>query len=103
MEKYSQSGNAADLPKFLAGQLLEFPAYVDAKTIDSPPEDLFQLIADAYENDQLTEEQELIFEAMLYLYNLTEEFDLRRAVLIWEDEDFLQFQTALVDARLQRA
>lgn len=77
----------------LAFQILQFPAFSEAKRMNKPLKEIFQIVIDAYEQEQLTEEQDLILECLLYLHSLTEDFDLRRALLVWEEGDLNQFFT----------
>lgn len=91
--------NKSYSPKDIAHQLLSFAAFSDAKKMKKTALEIFQIVVDAYEQEQLTEEQDLIFEAMLYLNNVSDEFNLRRAVSIWSPTDFAQFQTVLQSFR----
>ena len=86
-------------PNDIVDQLLSFPAFSDAKKMKINAVKIFQIVVDAYEQEQLTEEQDLIFEAMLYLNNVSDDFNLRRAVSIWSPSDFAQFQTVLQSFR----
>ena len=58
-----------------------------------------KIVVDAYDQEQLTEEQDLIFEAILYFNNVSDDFNLRRALTIWSPGDFAQFLTALQSYR----
>lgn len=99
MSKNMKDEQRSYSPNDIADQLLSFPAFFDAKKMKKNAVKIFQIVVDAYEQEQLTEEQDLIFEAMLYLNNVSDEFNLRRAVSIWSPSDFAQFQTVLQSFR----
>ena len=93
------SSSQGEIAQVLVSRILEFPTFSDAKSMGIPAEDLLQKISEAYEDDNLTEEQDLAFEAVLYLTQITSEFDLVRAMEIWEDEDHQCFVRLLSEVR----
>ena len=78
-------GRVADA---IGKQILLFPAFADARTLEMTPAEVADLATNAYENDQLSQEQDLILEALLYLASWTEEFHLREAMQVLPDDDF---------------
>ena len=71
-------------------EILKFPCYQDANPA-MPEQELFELIAEAHKEDNLTEEQELAMEAILHLQDAEFPFNMNRAVEIWAREDFEAF------------
>jgi hypothetical protein len=70
--------------------VLRFPCFRDAQS-HKDYSALFELIFEAYRQDQLTEEQDLVIELILHLHEETTPFNLKRAREIWSPEDMSAF------------
>lgn len=66
--------------------LIAFPCYKDIDR-DTAPSELLQIVLDAYDNDQLTEEQELVVDLYIHLHHEEAPFDLKRAFDTWDIQD----------------
>lgn len=73
-------------PESFVKLALAFPCFGDARP-DSDPTELFNIIMEAYKDDNLSEEQDLVVELVLHLHEESSPFNLRRAVEIWETGD----------------
>lgn len=66
--------------------VLAFPCFKDAGAIEDAGK-LLQIVFDAYEGDNLTEEQELVVDLYVHLHHAGSQFDLKRALDTWGMED----------------
>lgn len=70
----------------LRATLLTFPCFSDADPQMAASE-LMELVLNAFNEDNLTEEQDLVVEMFLHLNTGEVEFNLKRALEIWMPED----------------
>ncbi|MCX6129251.1 MAG: hypothetical protein NTX25_09350 [Proteobacteria bacterium] len=75
--------------------LLRFPCFLDAPR-DRTPDQLFDLVFDAYQEENLLEEQDHVVELLLHLQEEESPFNLNRALEVWSHEDRQAF-LVLVD------
>ena len=78
-------------PEVLIAMALRFPCFGDAKP-DSDPDELFEIIMNAYRDDNLSEEQDLVVELILHLHEESSPFNLKRALEVWSTADLAAFQ-----------
>ncbi|SMF25692.1 hypothetical protein [Pseudobacteriovorax antillogorgiicola] len=78
-----------DVEEFVA-TILTFPCFEDAK-LDKEPAELFEIIMNAYRQDNLTEEQDLVVELLLHMSEPSSSFNLKRASEVWTEEDLNAF------------
>lgn len=94
----NESGDSFEItldPKAFVERVLSFPSFKEAK-LNRPYHEILDIILDAYRNDNLTEEQDLIVELILHLQDESTPFNLKRAREIWDNQDkkvFIQMMT----------
>ena len=69
---------------------LSFSCFEPAKSY-AGEKALFDVILDSYQNDLLSEEQDMVVECLLHLQDENTPFNLNRALSIWEPEDLACF------------
>lgn len=75
-------------------QLLRFPCFQDAPKEKSPDE-LFDVVFNAYQDENLTEEQDHVVELLLHLQEEESPFNLSRALEVWSKADRQTFLSLL--------
>ena len=75
----------------IAEQLLRFPCFADAKKMNRTSEETLAIIHEAYEGENLSEDQDMAFETVLYFNKYIDQFDLRRALSVLGPEDLKIF------------
>ncbi|MFW7379268.1 MAG: hypothetical protein ACOH5I_10705 [Oligoflexus sp.] len=85
-------------PELFTRAVLLFPCFHEADP-KMASDELFHLITNAYRDDQLTEEQDLVIELVLHLHDESSPFNLRRAREIWSPEDMQILVTMLTAER----
>lgn len=85
LEMTDQAYQDLDPEKFV-DLCLSFPCFAEAK-LDMPHKDLLSLILKAYNEDTLTEAQDLVVELLFHLRDENMPFNLKRASKIWTLED----------------
>ncbi len=86
------TNNNSAINQLIADELLRFPCFGDAKKMKKSADELLSVIQDAYENENLSEDQDMAFEAVLYFHEIIDQFDLRRALTIWDQGDLAVFE-----------
>lgn len=81
--------------------LLRFPCF-DSVPRDKNAEEIFDLVFDAYQEENLLEEQDHVVELLLHLQDEESPFNLSRALEVWSHEDREAF-LELVDDLCQEA
>ena len=77
-------------PETLVNLALKFPCFADAKP-ETGIQQLFEIILNAYRDDHLSEEQDLVIELILHLHEASSPFNLKRAIEIWSSADLTTF------------
>ncbi len=77
-----------------AEQALRFPCFHEAPR-DKSGDELFDLIFGAYQDENLTEEQDHVVELLLHLQEEESPFHLARAMEVWSHENREAFLTLL--------
>lgn len=75
-------------------QLLRFPCFQDVPK-DKAPDEVFDTVFNAYQDENLTEEQDHVVELLLHLQEEESPFNLSRAMEIWNQADRQTFLTLL--------
>lgn len=83
-------------PALFVQAIISFPCFKEAKP-DTPADELFEVILEAYKGDNLTEEQDLVVELLLHLQEDTSPFNLKRAKEIWSNEDLKAMHQLLLN------
>jgi hypothetical protein len=69
-----------------AEQALRFPCFHEAPR-DKPSDELFDIIFSAYQDENLTEEQDHVVELLLHLQEEESPFHLSRAMEVWSHDN----------------
>ena len=77
-------------PALLVKTVLAFPCFREANPKEKI-KTLFELVMNAYKDDNLTEEQDLVVELVLHLTDGQSPFNLKRALEIWSAKDRAAF------------
>jgi hypothetical protein len=83
--------------ELFASQVLRFPCFADVPR-DKEADQLFDIVFNAYEDENLTEEQDHAVEFLLHIQEEDSPFNLSRALEIWGREDrqvFLEILTEI--------
>ena len=80
--------------ELFAEQLLRFPCFQSAPR-DKAPDELFDTVFSAYQDENLTEEQDHVVELLLHLQEEESPFNLSRAMEVWGRDDRQVFITLL--------
>ena len=83
----------------LKAHVLAFPCFCEADP-EMTAENLMELIINAYNDDQLTEEQDMVLEFFLHLNFDESQFNLKRSIEIWSTEDLDAFWKIVKDQKL---
>ncbi len=75
-------------------QLLRFPSFADAPK-DKAPDELFDIVFNAYQDENLSEEQDHVVELLLHLQEEESPFNLSRALEVWNQADRQTFLALL--------
>ena len=75
-------------------QLLRFPSFADAPK-DKSPDELFDIVFNAYQDENLSEEQDHVVELLLHLQEEESPFNLSRALEVWNQADRQTFLALL--------
>ncbi len=78
--------------ELFAEQVLRFSCFSDAPK-DKEADELFDLIFAAYEDENLTEEQDHTVEFLLHIQEEESPFNLSRALEVWNQEDRQMFMS----------
>ena len=76
--------------------IIRFPCFHEADP-EADATDLMNLVVNAYNSDNLTEEQDMVVELALHLCSEHTQFNLRRALEIWEPEDRAAFAALVTE------
>lgn len=79
-------------------KVLSFSCFEQAKSYTGEKA-LFDVILASYQNDLLTEQQDMVVECLLHLQDENSPFNLNRALSVWEPEDLSCF-VKLVNIKL---
>lgn len=79
-------------------EALAFPCFEQAKSYTGDKA-LFDVIVDSYQNDLLTEQQDMVVECLLHLQDENSPFNLNRSLSIWDSDDLACFK-ALVSTKI---
>jgi hypothetical protein len=66
--------------------VLSFPCFSEADS-EQAPDELLALVLAAFNEDNLTEEQDLVVELVLHLHSPEAQFNLRRSLEVWSKGD----------------
>ena len=77
-------------PEEFVEDALLFPCFEDAK-LDRDAAEIFKIMIEAYKEDNLTEEQDLVIELLLHMRDSTSPFNLKRASEVWSEGDLDAF------------
>lgn len=83
--------------ELFASQILRFPCFADVPR-DKEADQLFDIVFNAYEDENLTEEQDHAIEFLLHIQEEDSPFNLSRALEVWSREDrqvFLEIVTEI--------
>lgn len=83
--------------ELFASQLLRFPSFADVPR-DKEADQLFDIVFNAYEDENLTEEQDHVIEFLLHIQEEDSPFNLSRALEVWGRQDrqvFLEIVTEI--------
>jgi hypothetical protein len=72
--------------ELFASQVLRFPCFADVPR-DKDADQLFDIVFNAYEDENLTEEQDQAVEFLLHIQEEDSPFNLSHALEIWAKED----------------